>query len=100
MSKQNLVDRRQCERSASSEPVTLTIDSDAGPTSYKALAVDISPNGARLQTDINLYRGQHVTVTRQNGVTQAVSSQVVWARGAEADQTRQVGVMFLQPARL
>jgi PilZ domain len=100
MSNENPADRRQCQRSASSEAVMLTIDSDQGGTTYRALTVDISPQGARLQTDVYLRSGQHVTLTRENGVAQTLPSQVVWAAATQGNQARQVGVVFLQPIKL
>lgn len=92
--------RRRCERSAFGRPVTLTVESDSNQSSYNVLAVDISPQGARLRTDVNLQAGQHVTVVRDQDFNQGIAGQVVWAGNQGTRLAGEVGIAFLKPIKL
>jgi hypothetical protein len=97
---ENLVDRRQCQRSAFDGPLTVKIDSDPNHTAYTVRAVDISPSGAKLRTSVELKTGQQLTVIRENGITQTIPSQVVWAAANDTRQSQMVGVVFLKPMQV
>jgi hypothetical protein len=96
----NSVDRRQCQRSAFDAPLTVKIDSDPNHTSYTVRALDISPSGARLETSVELKTGQQLTVIRENGITQTIPGQVVWAAAKDTRQSQMVGVVFLKPMQV
>jgi hypothetical protein len=99
MSQQSLIERRQHTRAPSSQPVTITVDTEPDYGVY-ALTLDISPSGARLQTEAYLQEGQQITLTRNGTAAQKVPSQVVWARGPGNGHAREVGVAFLQGMKL
>ena len=86
---------RRCERQPSKIPIGLVLDYDYLKADNAALAVDISPRGASVQTKLALVPGEWVKVVANGELSHAVAAHVVWVREDESNHSTLAGLEFL-----
>jgi len=87
-----IVDRRRSERKPAQMVVTLVINGDEADH-----AVDVSPHGMRLHTNLPLALGQHVALLLGDRPNNAIRARVVWLGKADSAQAGEAGFEFLKP---
>ena len=83
---------RRWQRQPSKIPISLVLDYDYLKTDNSALAVDISPRGASVQTKLALVPGEWLKVTTSGEFTQAMAAIVVWVREDESGHSTLAGL--------
>jgi hypothetical protein len=82
---------RRCQRFPSKIPISLIVEDAPVKADNSALAVDISPRGARVHTKLALAPGEWVKVVAKEDCTQA-EALVVWAREDEFNHSTSAGL--------
>ena len=77
--------------------VTLVIEGDEAENF--AATVDLSPHGARLQSDATLIPGQLVGLLLATNPDCFINARVVWVGKADSAQAGQAGFEFLDPLK-
>jgi hypothetical protein len=89
--------KRRSERNQVQVIVTLVIEGD--DAEYLANAVDLSPDGLRLQSDATLTLGQPVGLLLATEPACVIKARVVWVGKADSAQAGQAGFQFMKPLR-
>ena len=90
------VDLRQSERIPAAVPIGLVAESDGFKVEREAATVDLSPQGAKVRTPLQLLPGEAVGVIVRGDIRHAISARVVWAQRAGTDQWSHAGLKFLE----
>jgi hypothetical protein len=83
---------RRWQRLPSKIPISLMLEYDPLKADNSALAVDISPRGASVQTKLALAPGEWVKVVAKEDCTQAIAALVVWVREDESNHSTSAGL--------
>lgn len=86
---------RRWERRPVTIPISLVLDYDNLKTDNSALAVDISPRGANVQTKLALVPGEWLKVAATGDISHSVAAHVVWVREDESSHSTFAGLEFL-----
>ena len=84
--------RRQWQRQPSNIPISLELEYDHLKADNSALAVDICPRGASVQTKLALVRGEWLKVAAIGEISHAVAAHVVWVREDESGHSTSAGL--------
>ena len=84
--------RRQWQRQPSNIPISLELEYDHLKADNSALAVDICPRGASVQTKLALVRGEWLKVAAKGKISHAVAAHVVWVREDESGHSTSAGL--------
>jgi hypothetical protein len=87
--------RRQRREETAAGPVAIVVDYDLTKASFGAYLVEVSSEGATLQTSVKLVPGQSVQVIPNDGEGRAVATQVVWVSELELHEVVQAGLRFV-----
>jgi len=87
--------KRPGQRERVQMAVTFVLEGDEAK--YLAKAVDISPYGLRLQSNVTLAPGQPVGLLLATEPARFIKARVVWVGRADSAQAGQAGFQFLNP---
>jgi hypothetical protein len=76
--------------------IVVFVERESEREGYDAFTLDVSAQGARIQTDIPLTAGQVVQVVPINGAD-PVTGRVVWVGKPASELEGQAGLEFLDP---
>ena len=85
---------RRVKRISATIPLSLVLEHE--DSKHDAYTVDISPNGARIRTDLVLSPGQMIGIVASGDSGQAIPSRVVWVERS-TDVGSVAGLEFLGP---
>jgi hypothetical protein len=83
---------RRWQRQPSKIPISLELEYDHLKADNSALAVDISPCGASVQTNLALVPGEWLKVAACGEISRAVAAHVVWVREDESGHSTLAGL--------
>lgn len=83
---------RRWQRQPSKIPISLVLETDPLKADDSAIAVDISPRGVSVQTNLGLVPGEWVKVTAKGEFTHAIAALVVWVREDESNHSTFAGL--------
>ena len=83
---------RRWQRQPSKIPISLELEYDHLKADNSALAVDICPRGASVQTKLALVRGEWLKVAAIGEISHAVAAHVVWVREDETGHSTSAGL--------
>ena len=86
---------RRWQRQPSKIPISLQLEYDHLKADDSALAVDISPRGASVQTKLALVPGEWVGVVPKGEFPHAIPTHVVWVREDEVSHWTFAGLEFV-----
>jgi hypothetical protein len=86
---------RRWQRTVRSLPIKLLVESQGQKTEYSAYTLDISNEGARVRTDVELKAGQTVGVLPREECRTVLRSRVVWVGGPGSKHEGEAGLEFL-----
>jgi len=92
---------RRWQRQPSKIPISLQLEYDHLKADDSALAVDISPRGASIQTKLALVPGVWLKVAGKGEISHAVAAHVVWVREDESGHSTSAGLeLFLDTSEV
>jgi|HubBroStandDraft_2_1064218.scaffolds.fasta_scaffold1727999_1 hypothetical protein len=83
---------RRWQRQVSKIPISLVLEADPLKADDSAIAVDISPRGASVQTKLSLVLGDWVKIFAKGEFTHAIAALVVWVREDESGRSTCAGL--------
>jgi hypothetical protein len=83
---------RQWQRQPSKIPISLVLEADPLKADDSAIAVDISPRGTSVQTNLGLVPGEWVKVAATGEFKYAITAHVVWVREDESGRSTCAGL--------
>ncbi len=86
---------RRWERQPAAIPIGLVLKANHFKADDSAIAVDISPHGARVQTKLTLVPGEWVGVVPKGRFPYAIPSRVVWVHEDELTHWTYAGLALL-----
>lgn len=86
---------RRCERKIATIPVKLVVKAEDHNADESALAVDISPRGARVRTKLKLGPGEWVGLVPKGGFAYAIPTRAIWVHEDEFSHWIFAGLEFV-----
>jgi hypothetical protein len=77
--------------------VEIAIESDGTISSFQASTTDLSPLGARIQTNTALACGARVNIIWSGPKSRSLPSEVIWSAQTLDGPEHEAGLKFLQP---